>query len=221
MTPQAALLDDLKIFDPIFTTKDKEKGTGMGLSIVYGIVAEYGGVLTVDSEVDQGTTFHVFWSCSRQQSFIPAQDSESLPGRTERILFVDDERLLLEMSAKMLERYGYTVTSVTDGQRAYDFFCADPLRFDLVITDQTMPGMTGLELAGKLLARKPELPIILCTGYSAAINEEKVKKAGLHGLIFKPLLKKDMTVLIRSALAAALPESPGSEPVGEPTSLGG
>ncbi len=209
-----------KIFDPFFTTKDKEKGTGMGLSIVYGIVAEYGGVVTVDSEEGQGATFHVFWPCSRQQSRTPAQNTEPLPGGTERILFVDDEQLLLEMTAKMLERYGYSVTSVTDGQRAYDLFYADPQRFDLVITDQTMPGMTGLELAGKLLTIRPGLPIILCTGYSAAIDEEKVKNAGLRGLIFKPLLKKDLTVLIRSALTVAPPELSGPEPAGEPMSLG-
>jgi CheY-like chemotaxis protein len=113
------------------------------------------------------------------------------------------------------------VTSVTDGQRAYDLFCADPRRFDLVITDQTMPGMTGLDLAGRLLAIRPGLPIILCTGYSAGINEEKVKQAGLYGLVFKPLLKKDLTVLIRSALAAATPESSGSGPVDKPAPLGG
>ncbi len=209
-----------KIFDPFFTTKDKEKGTGMGLSIVYGIVTEYGGVLTVDSEERRGTTFHIFWPCSPQQSRTTVQDAEALPGGTERILFVDDEQLLLEMTARMLERYGYTVTPVTDGQRAYDLFCADPQRFDLVITDQTMPGMTGLELAGKLLAIRPGLPIILCTGFSAAVDEEKVKKAGLHGLIFKPLLKKDLTVLIRSALAAVPPDLPGPEPAGEPLPLG-
>lgn len=193
-----ALVD--KIFDPFFTTKEENKGTGMGLSIVFGIVSEYGGAVTVESEEGSGSVFRVFLPFTRR----PAQEAEpetaSLSGGDEHIMLVDDEALLLEMTGKVLQRLGYTVTRVGDGRQALELFRAEPQRYDLVITDQTMPGLTGMDLAARLLALRPELPVLLCTGYSAGISEEKVVQAGLKGLLYKPLLRKDLAGTIRRVL---------------------
>jgi nitrogen-specific signal transduction histidine kinase/ActR/RegA family two-component response regulator len=193
-----ALMD--KIFDPFFTTKEENKGTGMGLSIVFGIVSEYGGAVTVESVEGIGSVFRVFLPFTQR----PAQEAEpattSLSGGDEHIMLVDDEALLLEMTGKVLQRLGYTVTRIGDGREALELFRADPQRYDLVITDQTMPGLTGMDLAAKLLALRPDLPILLCTGYSAGISEEKVVQAGLKGLLYKPLLRKDLSRTIRRAL---------------------
>jgi nitrogen-specific signal transduction histidine kinase/ActR/RegA family two-component response regulator len=189
-----------KIFDPFFTTKVKEKGTGMGLSIVYGIVSEYGGAVSVESEVGIGSTFHVFWPCSPKPDITAQAKQEVVAGGTERIMLVDDEELLLEMTGKMLERCGYRVTPVTDSRRAGELFGENPDIYDLVITDQTMPGLTGMELAKQMMSVRPDLPIILCTGYSASVDEGRVKEAGLSALIFKPLLKNELLALIRSVL---------------------
>lgn len=193
-----ALVD--KIFDPFFTTKEENKGTGMGLSIVFGIVSEYGGAVTVESEEGSGSVFHVFLPFTRR----PAQEAESeaasLSGGDEHIMLVDDEALLLEMTGKVLQRLGYMVTRVGDGRQALELFRAEPQRYHLVITDQTMPGLTGMDLAARLLALRPDLPVLLCTGYSAGISEEKVVQAGLKGLLYKPLLRKDLAGTIRRVL---------------------
>jgi PAS domain S-box-containing protein len=189
------------IFDPFFTTKAKGKGTGMGLSIAYGIVKKYNGTITVESVVGSGTAFHVYLpETGREVVEFAAAEASSLFGK-EHILLVDDEQLLVEMGKTMLERLGYTVEGLTDSGQALEVFSASPDDFDLVITDQTMPDMTGLELAGAMLRLRPSLPIILCTGYSSRVNEEVAKKHGIRSFLYKPIVKGNIAQVIREIFA--------------------
>ena len=189
-----------KIFDPYFTTKETGKGTGMGLAMVHGIVKNYGGFITLYSELGAGTVFHVFLPTVEQEALTENKISNPLPMGKERILFVDDEELLATMGKSMLEKLGYHVTIRTSSLEALETFQDHPDQFDIVITDQTMPGMTGADLASKLMQIKPEIPIILCTGYSTIISEEKAKAMGIKEFAFKPLAKKDIAQLIRKVL---------------------
>ena len=192
-----------KIFNPYFTTKGLGKGTGMGLSIVHGIVSDYGGTIDCQSHPGEGTTFTIVLPALSATTDIleslPSRE-EPLPGG-ERILFVDDEEALVRLTRTMLERLGYRVTVCHDSREALAVFARDPQAFDLVITDQTMPGMTGLDLARQLLALRLDLPIILCSGYSGAVNEEVAKSAGIKGFAAKPLVKKEIGDLIRQVLS--------------------
>jgi PAS domain S-box-containing protein len=198
----AGIAEDIRtrIFDPFFTTKELGKGTGMGLSIVHGIVAEYNGFVALDSEPGKGTTFRVYLPKAARDAADDALDFEPVPCGSEHILFVDDEEVLAEMVQSMLERLGYRVTIRTSALEALTTFQNHPDLFDLIITDQTMPGMTGLDLARRVLALRPQLPIILCTGYSTLISEEKAKAHGIREFALKPVTKKDLAVLIRKVL---------------------
>ncbi len=188
------------IFDPFFTTKPKGKGTGMGLSIAYGIVQKYEGTIKVESVLGSGTAFHVFLPESGQQ-VLDSPVSQKYPSvGKEHILFIDDEQLLVEMGQTMLERLGYKVTAVTDSRKALDLFSESPDDFDLVITDQTMPEITGLELAKAMLRIRETLPIILCTGYSSHVNEEVAQRHGVRSFLFKPLIKGKLAQLLREIL---------------------
>ena len=191
-----------KIFNPFFTTKEVGKGTGMGLAIIHGIVKKSGGFVTCKSSVGQGTTFFVYLPV-HVDTISPEAETKPLeliqPG-IERILFIDDEEMLAGMGKTMLERLGYRVTAVTNSIEALKLIQNQPDRFDLVITDQTMPGMTGSDLARRILQIRPELPIILCTGFSNQISEEKAKIYGIKGFAMKPLAKKDLAVLVRKVL---------------------
>ncbi len=191
-----------KIFDPYFTTKGVGKGTGMGLSIVHGIVAAYDGTIDCRSQPGEGTTFTITLpALSEAADILEAVPSrEAPPLGAERILFVDDEVTLVHMTRIMLERLGYRVTAHHSSREALAAFTDNPHLFDVVITDHTMPGMTGLELAQRLLALRPELPIILCSGYSSAVSEEMARSAGITGFAAKPLIKKEIGELIRSVL---------------------
>jgi len=189
-----------KIFDPYFTTKETGKGTGMGLAIVHGIVKSYGGDITCRSKLGEGTVFNIFLPVFAGDAAVEIEDAESLQVGTEHILLVDDEKMLVEMSQTMLERMGYAVTARTSSMEALTTFRNQPDAFDLVITDQTMPGMTGIDLARKMLQLRPDLPIILCTGYSSRLSKEQVRAYGIKGFALKPLAKKDIAVLIRSIL---------------------
>jgi PAS domain S-box-containing protein len=189
-----------RIFDPFFTTKELGKGTGMGLSIVHGIAKSCAGFVTVDSVLGRGTTFHVFLPVAAEEQPFPVSTEDSLPRGSEHILFIDDEEMLTSMAKTMLERLGYLVTARTSSLEALTAFQNQPDRFDLVITDLTMPGMTGLDLSRRLLQIRPDLPIILCTGFSALVSEEKARSMGIRALAFKPLTKKDMALLIRKIL---------------------
>ena len=189
-----------RIFDPYFTTKSVGKGSGMGLAIVHGIVKNCGGFVTVASEPGAGTMFCVHLPSVRQEVQAETIDATPVPGGTERILLVDDEHILAEMSRTMLEYLGYQVTALSDSLEALALFRGDPGRFDLVMTDQTMPALTGIDLAQQLLAIRPDLPIILCTGYSSIVSEEKAKDLGIKGFAMKPLAIKEISGLIRGIL---------------------
>ena len=189
-----------KIFDPFFTTKEVGKGTGMGLSVTHGIVKSYGGFVTFDSKPGEGTVFHVHLPAITDTAQHETKSSDLIPVGSEHILFIDDEEILTEMGKHLLEKLGYRVTVRKSSIEALSTFQGQPDQFDLVITDQTMPGMTGFDLARRLLQIRPELPIILCTGYSSQVSEEKVRSYGIKGFIMKPLAKKDIAHLIRKVV---------------------
>jgi CheY-like chemotaxis protein len=193
-----------RIFDPFFTTKGPGQGTGMGLAVVYGIVKNHGGAVTVQSEVGQGSIFDVF--LPRVQKLEVKKEvpvTSKLPTGTERILFVDDEELLVEMARSALEGLGYRVTTAQHPTDAWNLFLEDPSRFDLIIADQTMPDTTGVTLAQKMLRVRKEMPIILCTGYSEMVSAEKAKEVGICEFVMKPVEKKELAEIIRRVLDQA------------------
>jgi len=189
-----------KIFDPFFTTKEVGKGTGMGLAIAHGIITSYGGFITCKSQPGKGTLFQVFFPSLEQDVTPINKPVEIVPLGKECILFIDDEEMLADLGKGILERLGYEVTIRTNSLEALTTFQNQPDRFDVVITDQTMPGMTGLDLAKRMLQIRPNLPIILCTGYSTLITEEQAKHCGIKGFIMKPMTKKDIATLLRKVL---------------------
>jgi CheY-like chemotaxis protein len=189
-----------KIFDPYFTTKEIGKGTGMGLSIIHGIAKGCGGCVSFHSHPGEGTVFQVLLPVMAAEDAVEDRPEEIVQLGNERILFIDDEEILAEMGKAMLERLGYRVTVRTNSIEAFNTFQNQPDQFDLVITDQTMPGMTGSDLARRILQIRPCMPIILCTGYSSLITEEKAKSFGIKSFAMKPLARKSIAVLIREVL---------------------
>ena len=189
-----------RAFDPFFTTKKPGEGTGMGLAVVHGIVRNHEGAIRIYSEVGKGTTVHVF--LPRIQGEVEPQvvSSGPIPAGKERILLVDDEEIQVRSVQNMLDRLGYRVIGKTDSRQALEVFRAQPDSFDLVITDQTMPHLLGQDLAREMLSIRPDLPIILCTGFSELIHEEEAKAAGIRDFAMKPLTLRDMAVRIRRAL---------------------
>lgn len=189
-----------RIFDPYFTTKPLGAGTGMGLAVVHGIVEEHGAFVAVDSTPGNGSTFNVYLPViSDATKTDPAGPAEDLTGH-ENILFVDDEPMLADVGAALLSRKGFQVTSLTSSREALALFQADPDRFDLVFTDQTMPDLTGTELAAEMFKIRPDLPIILSTGYSRQVSEEDAAALGIRGFCMKPLNTGQMVDAIRKAL---------------------
>lgn len=188
-----------RIFDPFFTTKKKGEGTGLGLSVVHGIVKGLNGQIMVYSSPGKGTSFEIFLPAI----FIEGMETTSLEGPipkgTEHILLVDDEISLIEATTDILESLGYEITGMTNPTEALDVFRAEPQGFDMVITDMTMPQMTGDRLAEALLKIRPDLPVILCSGFSASLNGKDVTAMGLRALLRKPILKRDIAVAIRRA----------------------
>ncbi|RPH38108.1 MAG: response regulator [Desulfobulbaceae bacterium] len=193
-----------RIFDPYFTTKEIGKGSGMGLAILHGIVKSYNGFVTCRSTPGEGSVFDVFLPRIADEAVPEITSAVPIQGGDEHILLVDDEPMLVEMGHKMLERLGYRVTSMTGSVEALRAFQDQPQVFDLVITDQTMPVMTGSDLARHMLQIRPDLPIILCTGYSSHISEEKARALGIQGFAMKPLVRKEIAVLIRKVLDTAV-----------------
>jgi CheY-like chemotaxis protein len=191
-----------RVFDPYFTTKEVGEGTGLGLAVVHGITKSYKGGITVSSEPGKGTTFEIYIPrVETPRVPITSDQKEPLPlGGHERILFVDDESAIAEIARSILKHLGYEVEVRTSSIEAREKFRANPDRFDLVITDMTMPNMTGDRLAQEILSIHPGMPIILCTGFSELITEEKAKALGIQEFIMKPLVMKDLAVVIRRAL---------------------
>ncbi|WP_306549328.1 PAS domain S-box protein [Desulfobulbus sp.] len=189
-----------RIFEPYFTTKGVGQGTGLGLSIVHGIVTEYGGFITCESDAGKGSIFRVFIPTINDLASLEHQPAEPVPSGREHILLVDDEQLLAEMGQSMLERLGYEVTVHASSADALADFQRYPNRFDALITDQTMPGMTGLALARRILHLRPDLPIILCTGYSRLVDEDQVRSCGIRGFVMKPFSIKEVAALLRTVL---------------------
>ena len=190
-----------RIFDPYFTTKDKGVGTGLGLAVVHGIVKKSGGAIQVESSPGHGATFNVY--LPRADTAAPPVKNEPpkpVVGGSERILFVDDEKMLIDIGEKMIERLGYQVVSRTSPIEALELFRAKPDHFDLVITDQTMPGMTGDVLASELMQIRPDIPVIICTGYSQRIDSERAQRKGIKAFVMKPILINEIGAAIRQAL---------------------
>ena len=189
-----------RIFEPYFTTKGSAEVTGMGLAVVHGIVKSHGGVIGVQSEQGEGTTFYVFFPRVESEVTPKTKASEPFPRGKERILFVDDEKALADMGKKTLERLGYEVIATTSSTDALDTFRANHDKLDLVITDQTMPNMTGDMLAKELMGIRSDIPIILCTGYSELITKESAEAMGIRAFVMKPLVTRDLATTIRKVL---------------------
>ena len=192
-----------RIFDPFFTTKEVGKGTGMGLSVVHGIMESHGGKIVVETEVGDGTAFHLFFPVTQEQSVVSRQEIPVLPGGKESILLVDDEELIVFTEKEILKRQGYVVSAHKSSVAAMELFRKNPDDFDLLITDQTMPGLTGMELAERILQIRPGFPIILCTGYSSKVDKAKAEEQGIRFFATKPLNMYDLVLLTRQALDSA------------------
>jgi CheY-like chemotaxis protein len=186
-----------RVFEPFFTTRELGEGTGMGLAVVYGIVTDLEGTITIESEPGIGSTFRVFLPKIKTKVKKARMQATHIPRGTESILFVDDEDMLVEWAKASLERLGYRAAVLTDPIEALETFASDPSRFDLVITDQAMPAMSGMQFAGELLAIRPDIPIILCTGHSATVSPEKAKKAGIKEF---PLAREELANAVRKVL---------------------
>jgi len=190
-----------RIFEPYFTTKEKGKGTGLGLSMAHGIVKNRGGDIQVNSEPGRGTEFYIYFpAVDTDTDEIKSTPDVELPRGHERILLIDDEEAILNMGQQMLTRFGYTVTIQNDSRTALSLFSERPYDFDLVITDLSMPGMTGIQLTRELLRCRPSIPVIMCTGFSDQITEERSGELGIKELILKPILKEDIARAIRRVL---------------------
>ena len=191
-----------RIFEPYYTTKDKQRGTGLGLSVVHGIVKSLNGEITVDSKPGEGSIFNVYLPLCVDEEIVRAEPitAEKIPVGTERILLVDDEKVLVDTVQSMIERLGYQVTIRTSSIEALEAFKHKPDAFDLIITDQTMPNMTGKDLAKKIMSIRPDIPIILCTGFSEQIDADTAKEMGISAFVLKPIVMQMIAHTIREVL---------------------
>ena len=189
-----------RIFDPFFSTKEMGEGTGLGLSTVHGIVKSLNGAIIVYSEVGEGSQFNIFLPAMHGEDTKEVYAEPNLPTGSERILMVDDEAALVDVGVEQLKSLGYKVTARTSPTEALSLFKKKPDKFDLVITDLTMPKMTGLDLAHKIVQNRSGIPIILCTGFSDFLEEKQLRFAGIHCLIKKPILLSEIAKAIRDVL---------------------
>ena len=188
-----------RVFEPFFTTKGHQ-GTGMGLSVVHGIVKSHKGYISVYSEPGIGTTFHVYLPVAESIAETRPETTEPAQQGSESILFVDDEPMIVEMGRETLKRLGYSVTTQNSSIKALELFRMKPMEFDLVITDQTMPQMTGTDLAREILQLRPNIPIILCTGFSHIITSEKALAQGIRKFVIKPVVGAELGRIVRQVL---------------------
>ena len=190
-----------KIFDPFFTTKEKGKGTGMGLSVTHGIVSAIGGAIQVYSEPCKGTEFKLYFPVEKTLQYRECETKEDLlKGGKEHILLIDDEPSVLELERNMLTRLGYRVSYRISSIDALEAFRHTPQNYDLVISDVAMPKLSGDRLAAKIIAIRPGMPVLLCTGFSGTVTEEEITQIGVKGLLMKPIIFKDLAIAVRSAL---------------------
>jgi signal transduction histidine kinase/CheY-like chemotaxis protein len=189
-----------RIFEPYFTTKEVGKGTGMGLAVVHGIVKEHNGIITVESELGKGTTFSIFFPVVTKEAAAKDETNEKLPTGNEKILFVDDEESIVKLGCQRLERLGYKVEATISPIEALELFRSKPNQFDLIITDMTMPLMTGDKLVREILNIRPDMPAIISTGFSEKIDEKKAKTIGAVGYIEKPHDKIELAKIVRQVL---------------------
>jgi PAS domain S-box-containing protein len=189
-----------RIFDPYFTTKKVGEGTGLGLATVYGIVKDSGGEIKVESEPGKGTVFHIYFPLVIEETPVKEEQKAKLSGGHEHILFVDDEVASVDTMEKMLKKLGYRVTTKTSSTEALEFFSQHHDAVDLVITDMTMPDMTGKELAEQIRTLNKNIPVILCTGYSDQINEYDAIEMGINAFIMKPYVRMELANTIRKVL---------------------
>ena len=194
MTPEVSA----RVFEPYFTTKEPGRGTGLGLSVVHGIVKSHGGIITCRSAPATGTSFDVYFpEIEDRRKPEDVREEDVMPTGTETILYVDDEQALCEIACEMLESLGYQVVGKTSSREAYDCFAANPERFDVVITDMSMPQLTGDKLAYKILELRPDMPIIMCTGYSEHISRADAARLGIREFLMKPYEMGQLAYAVR------------------------
>ncbi len=191
------------VFEPYYTTKGLGKGTGLGLATVHGTVKKYGGAIHVESRLGEGTSFTVLLPATKKREATKPYLPEALPKGNERILFVDDELPIVKMCSLLLERLGYSVTARTSSIEALELFQTKPDDFDLVITDMTMPDLTGDKLAVELMKIRRDIPVILCTGYSKKISDDTASEIGIKAFAYKPMATADLAKAIRKVLDEA------------------
>jgi CheY-like chemotaxis protein len=190
-----------RIFDPFFTTKRPGEGTGMGLAVVHGIVKSLKGAVSVSSQPGKGSIFTVYLPIATSETERTVQEETlPLPRGRERILFVDDERSIVEMATTILERLGYNVTALSSSTEALALFASIPEAFDLVITDQTMPDLTGAELTKRIRAVRKDIPVILVTGFSETVDADRARRMDIQQLLMKPIIKQELAEAIRKVM---------------------
>ena len=191
-----------KIFDPFFTTKEQGRGTGLGLSVVYDIIHGHNGGISVRSQPGTGTTFDVFLPAAQENAAPKNNRSDpALPVTgNERIMIVDDEEAIRNLLLAILSNAGYQADGYANGREAWEVFRKSPDNWNLIITDQTMPQMTGEELAVNVMELRPDMPIILCTGFSESISIEKARTLGIKAYLYKPLSLNELLASVHKAL---------------------
>jgi CheY-like chemotaxis protein len=200
-----------RVFDPFFTTKGKGEGTGLGLSVVYGIIKSLEGAITASSKHGEGTTFDILLPRVESEFVIEAEIMERTPTGHERILLVDDEEMIVEMAQALLENLGYQVTGVSDSLKALELFRQNPNGNDLIITDQTMAAMTGCTFAKEVRKQREDIPIILCTGLMEAVAEEQAHQTGLQEFLMKPYVVGELSRTLPKVLDSMADQTTATE----------